>query len=193
MTARACSIDGCERPRRVRGWCNAHWKRWEATGDTRPGVPLREIFRDPEDAFAARTAWDGEHLLWIGADDSRGYGKLRVGSAYMKAHRFSWARVNGEIPPGIHIDHICHTPACVLPEHLRAATVPQNMANRGGASVNNRGTGIRNVYTAGDKFRVQIVKGRKIFHLGTFDTVEEASAAAQAGRAELFGEFAGAS
>lgn len=193
MTARACSIDGCERPRRVRGWCNAHWKRWESTGDTRPGVPLREIFRDPEDAFAARTAWDGEHLLWIGADDSRGYGKLRVGSAYVKAHRFSWARVNGEIPPGIHIDHICHTPACVLPEHLRAATVPQNMANRRGASVNNRGTGIRNVYITGDKFRVQIRSLGVVRTYGTYDTPEEAAQVAARERAELFGEFAGAS
>jgi len=27
-----CSVDDCERPRRTRGWCHAHYQRWRATG-----------------------------------------------------------------------------------------------------------------------------------------------------------------
>lgn len=28
-----CSIDGCQRPKRARGWCTTHWARWKRLGD----------------------------------------------------------------------------------------------------------------------------------------------------------------
>ena len=28
-----CTIAGCEKPRRARGYCNMHWKRWRRNGD----------------------------------------------------------------------------------------------------------------------------------------------------------------
>ena len=31
-----CLVDGCERPRRAKGWCEMHWQRWRATGDPGP-------------------------------------------------------------------------------------------------------------------------------------------------------------
>ena len=33
MADRTCSIDGCDRPHRARGWCNPHWKLWRKYGD----------------------------------------------------------------------------------------------------------------------------------------------------------------
>ncbi len=30
---KACSIDGCEKPSKARGWCGAHWWRWRNHGD----------------------------------------------------------------------------------------------------------------------------------------------------------------
>jgi hypothetical protein len=37
-----CSIDGCDKESRGRGWCSMHWLRWKAHGDPlvvlRPGV-----------------------------------------------------------------------------------------------------------------------------------------------------------
>lgn len=33
MTARTCSVDGCDRPHRSRGWCVAHYFRWRRHGD----------------------------------------------------------------------------------------------------------------------------------------------------------------
>lgn len=31
--AGACSVDGCDRPVRARGWCSLHWQRWRRTGN----------------------------------------------------------------------------------------------------------------------------------------------------------------
>ena len=34
MTDSTCSIEGCDGPRYVRGWCSAHYVRWRLTGGT---------------------------------------------------------------------------------------------------------------------------------------------------------------
>lgn len=33
MQDRTCSVAGCDRPARARGWCPLHWQRWSNTGD----------------------------------------------------------------------------------------------------------------------------------------------------------------
>ena len=33
MAERTCSIDGCDRPPKARGWCGKHWTRWHKWGD----------------------------------------------------------------------------------------------------------------------------------------------------------------
>lgn len=38
-----CSVEGCERPHKARGYCAAHYKRVLATGDPRPDEPIREV------------------------------------------------------------------------------------------------------------------------------------------------------
>lgn len=38
----ACSVDGCDRPCRARGFCNMHYQRWYSTGDTGPVGPRYE-------------------------------------------------------------------------------------------------------------------------------------------------------
>jgi hypothetical protein len=30
---KACSIDGCDKPARARGWCKNHWRQWRKHGD----------------------------------------------------------------------------------------------------------------------------------------------------------------
>lgn len=34
MSDATCSVETCDRPRRLRGWCKLHWQRWYRTGTT---------------------------------------------------------------------------------------------------------------------------------------------------------------
>ena len=60
--------------------------------------------------------------LWTGSVDGDGYPRMRGGLA----HRASFSEKNGEIPPGLEIDHKCEVRCCVNPEHLQAVTHAEN-------------------------------------------------------------------
>ena len=151
----------------------------------------RVAYATPEEAFAARTEWRGECLVWTGYVGPKGYGTLRVDGRPMLAHRYAWTRVYGPIAEGVLLDHsVCFNRACVNVDHLREADYSQNGQNRQGAQANSK-TGVRNVTQLGDRFQVGInAKGRRIY-CGSYPTVEEAAQVAEAKRQELFGVYAG--
>lgn len=64
--------------------------------------------------------------LWLGAKQSRGYGHFSLDGKTTLAHRYSWEQVNGPIPQGLVIDHLCRVRSCVNPEHLRIVTQSEN-------------------------------------------------------------------
>ena len=65
--------------------------------------------------------------MWIGAIDSKGYGRFFLGGINRRAHRVSWEVHRGEIPVGLSVIHRCDSPSCVNPEHLILATHKENM------------------------------------------------------------------
>ena len=191
MARSQCSVEGCEKPVKNRGWCSMHATRWAKYGDPEAG-PRR--FSNAEDSFRARAvpaADDSGCVLWTGAKTPTGHGVIRAGGKNVGAHRYSWERSNGPVPDGLFIDHACRVPACVNTEHLRLSTKAQNGANRAGAEAGRRHVLPRGVYPSLDKYQVKIQHRGKQYYLGTFETVEEAESASQQARAEFFKEFAG--
>lgn len=72
--------------------------------------------------------------LWNG-QRSCGYGKVVVKKRRVWAHRAMWEQVNGPIPPGLELDHLCRVPACVRPDHLEAVTHRENIRRGKGTRV----------------------------------------------------------
>lgn len=188
MPNATCSIDGCERPRRARGWCQRHYDLWRRNGD-----PLMASRYETQDqAFLARLASDGDCIVYTGQKSRKGYGQISINGRLTPAHRYSWTRKNGPIPEGMQIDHICFNKACVKIAHLRLTTPQQNKSNVDGAYRTNKSTGIRNVHQdKHGKFRVELRRNGKAHYYGSFATVAEAEVVAERARQELFGKYAG--
>lgn len=186
---RTCSIEDCGGEHNARGWCEKHYARWRKYGDPTVGISR---FKSPGDAFAAKTQHDPDTgcTAWTGTLDRKGYGHIYADGDMVKAHRYAWEQAHGAIPEGMVIDHTCWNRACVNVAHLRLATPQQNRQSLSGAHPNSA-TGARGVARRGSRYRAYVGHNGTRHNLGTFGTIEEASAVAAAKRAELFGEFAG--
>ena len=182
MADATCSIDGCGRRARSRGWCEPHYRRWIRNGD-----PLGK-WQSPEIRFWNKIQKTPTCWIWTAAKDENGYGYFSVGSGKTTlAHRFAYTAACGAIPAGLKVDHRCHNPSCVNPAHLRLATNKQNGEHRLGAIATNT-SGIRGVtfYKKTQKWRAQVGHEGKFIHVGYFDTSAAAESAAIAKRNELF-------
>lgn len=66
--------------------------------------------------------------LWIGSLTAAGYGHLRRPQGrYDYAHRVAYELMNGSIPDGLVIDHLCRVRSCCNPDHLQAVTHAENV------------------------------------------------------------------
>jgi len=82
-------------------------------------------------------------IIWHKSLRAAGYGQTFFQGKVMKAHRAAWIKVNGPIPKGMILDHMCHNEAaakgecteggvcihraCVNVEHLRMVTQRENI------------------------------------------------------------------
>ena len=145
-------------------------------------------------------AWDKQ---WAGKEVSRrhvsapsahGYqtALIRLNGRWYAEHRLIWLFMTGAWPKN-EIDHINGDPTDNRFENLREATHAQNQRNKG--PMRNNLLGVKGVGYRRNRFYAQISVGRrddgrkKVCHIGTFGTIEEASAAYRKVAAEMHGEF----
>jgi hypothetical protein len=66
-------------------------------------------------------------IIWTGnIDPSTGYGRRTINRKSHLAHRLVWEEERGPIPKGLHIDHLCRTPACVNVNHMEVVSCRVN-------------------------------------------------------------------
>jgi hypothetical protein len=65
---------------------------------------------------------DSDCVLWSGALGSKGYGSIKVAGKNLMTHRLAWELVNGPIPAGLQIDHLCRVRHCANLSHMELVT-----------------------------------------------------------------------
>ena len=180
-----CSIEDCDSQTVSYGWCRVHYLRWRKYGD--PQVYHWQHYDNPEQSFADNTEPQGDCLIWVGAISSSGYGVISGGGTRESAHRWAYEQANGPIPTGQTIDHTCGVRACVDPAHLRVATYKQNNENWITPLQRNNTSGARNVLweKRSQRWVVRVMHNRRSHHGGTYESLADAEASAQALRNRL--------
>lgn len=136
---RICTIEDCHRPVHSRGYCTAHSRRLYRYGDAtyqprgvaQPnvmGAPVRNTI----ETFWAQVEVTGACWLWTGGLTDEGYGYYWLSGRTYGAHRIAYNDLIGDVPPGMHLDHLCRIRNCVNPDHLEVVTptVNSDRANR---------------------------------------------------------------
>lgn len=123
---RPCSIDGCDRLQKCRGWCQTHYTRWQRHGD--PAVALKDKGgpRRFVESVAQGTAPVEPNgcIFWPYAIDNYGYATATTSTgSSVAAGRLVLERVVGPAPTPEHqMGHapheVCGNRHCVAPAHL---------------------------------------------------------------------------
>ena len=160
-----------------------HYQRFMKYGDPRAGIVKYDTWQE---ALDNRVRREGDCLIWTGSVNNWGYGRTKTQDGGLRVvHHLAWERVNGPIPAGMELDHICFNRACVKVSHLRPATKSENARHRQGAQPNSK-SGVRNVHARHGRWVVRL-KSKGVHHeFGTYDTIAEAEKVAIRARREMF-------
>ncbi len=131
-TSRLCSIQGCCKPEKARGWCTAHYSRWKKHGDT--GVTLVTFQGDPM-KFIQDVAlhYEGDDCLDWPFGKTGGRGMIWRDGKHRVVAREICTMVHGEPPhPSYQAAHSCGRghEGCCTKKHLRWATSAENKADQ---------------------------------------------------------------
>jgi len=112
MADATCSVEGCDRPPAVRGWCSTHYSRWLRTGDPSAAVPV--VAHRPPHAPDSQCAVDGCERSPKGGT-----------KGWCHAHFERWritGDVRADVPLGVRqrrLDPVCAVDGCAKPRKAR--------------------------------------------------------------------------
>lgn len=133
-----CSVNGCKKPTRTRGWCQAHYLRFLRYGSPEAGGILYGVHA----AFIAQAAlYSGPScLLWPYGRFANGYGATTWNGRSRTVPSVVCNLAHGPRPSPKHqVAHNCGVRICCAPLHLRWATAQENQADRAIHGTHNRG------------------------------------------------------
>ncbi len=78
--------------------------------------------RSVPERFWSKVEFTSSCWIWMASTDRCGYGRFMYGAKTRKAHRWAYEFCIGPIPDEMECDHLCRTPACVLPDHIELVT-----------------------------------------------------------------------
>ena len=64
---------------------------------------------------------------WEGSLTNDGYGICSYKGKNKVAHRLIYELINGKVPDGLQLDHLCRNRKCVNPDHLEIVTCKENV------------------------------------------------------------------
>lgn len=132
-----CSVEGCGKPKRTKGMCNACYEYMRLHGTTdrprvRQGTPpeLRIWeFVDKDGPVPVFRPELGQCWLWTGSLNVKGYGMFHWSATRnIMAHRAVWLVSGRDLADELQLDHLCRVPQCVNPVHMEEVTNAENMA-----------------------------------------------------------------
>jgi len=133
MAKGTCSVPGCTKPEKARGWCGMHHERQRRHGTLdNPRLSPEELFWAKVNKGDGTGCW-----LWTCAL-TRGYGSVGWKGRTRYAHLVAYELLVGPVPKGKELDHVkangCTSTACVKaiadefgPAHLEPVTKLENI------------------------------------------------------------------
>ena len=133
MTEKTCSVEGCQRGYRARGFCSSHYNKGLRDGT----LEIVQHQRPDDERFWSFVDAEADCWVWTGSRHPTGYGQFAAKGGTKRSHRFAWELLVGEIPHAMTLDHICRNKPCVNPDHMEVVTAQENNLRSGSFSALN--------------------------------------------------------
>lgn len=125
---RLCSVEGCGKPHKSRGWCMSHYSMVRRNGAPSPSTRRPESTILLEKVLAE--AVPGPCVLWPFHVGNNGYGLLSYKGKQVGAHILMCAKFHGPKPTPQHeAAHECGVRLCFSPHHISWKTRAGNVAD----------------------------------------------------------------